>query len=260
MSDSATHAPGTFCWVDLATTDAGAAQDFYTRLFGWTAVDVPTDQGVPYTMLLYQGRRVCALFPLGPDMGDHPRWQAYVSVDDADAAAETAVRLGGRVLMPPMEVMSAGRMAAIQDPTGAVFCLWQPGEHAGAELQNAPGSQCWLELQTGDTARAEGFYKGLFGWTARTSESVTQGQYQIFVGAGHEVGGMMKIGDDWGPVPPNWTVYFCVQDCDATVAESERLGGRTLFPAMEIDNVGRFAYLQDPQGAVFAVIQPAYAS
>ena len=260
MSDTVTHAPGTFCWVDLATTDAGAAQDFYTRLFGWTAEDVPTDQGVPYTMLHNQGRHVCALFPLGPDMGDQPRWQAYVSVEDADSAVESAAALGGRVLMPPMDVMNAGRMAAIKDPTGAVFCLWQPGEHAGAELQNAPGSQCWLELQTGDTARAEGFYNGLFGWTAKVSQSVMEGQYQSFVSAGREVAGMMEIGDDWGPVPPNWAVYFCVEDCDACVAEAERLGGKTLFPAMTIPDVGRFAFLQDTEGAGFAVIQLSCAS
>lgn len=258
MPETLNHAPGTFCWVDLATTDAGAARDFYSQLFGWTAVDVPIDQGVPYTMLLKDGKQVCALFPLGPDMGDHPRWQAYVSVADADAVVDTAVALGGRVLMPPMDMMQAGRLAAIQDPTGAAVCLWQAGDHAGAELQNEPGAQCWLELETNDKALAARFYGGLFGWTAKASQSLMEGKYDIFSCAGREVGGMLKIEEDWGLVLPNWAVYFGVENCDAAVAEAQRLGGQALFPAMEVANVGRFAFLRDPQGAVFAVIQLAH--
>lgn len=259
MPATQNHAPGTFCWVDLATTDARAARDFYTTLFGWTAVDVPTDQGVPYTMLLKDKKRVCALFPLAPDMGDQPRWQSYVSVADADAAADSAAALGGRVLMAPMDVMQAGRMAVVQDPTGAVVCLWQAGEHRGAELQNEPGAQCWLELQTNDPELAARFYSSLFGWTTKVSHSVMEGKYEIFVNADQEIGGMLKIEAAWGPVPPNWAVYFSVDNCDAAVADAERLGGKALFPAMDVENVGRFAFLQDPLGAVFAVIQLGHA-
>ena len=71
----------------------------------------------------------------------------------------------------------------------------------------------------------------------------------------------MAIGADWGRVgpgwdrgPANWSTYFGVADCDAAVAAAQGAGGRLLAPAMEIAGVGRFAFLQDPQGAVFAVI------
>ena len=90
-------------------------------------------------------------------------------------------------------------------------------------------------------------------------EGFMDGAYKIFVLDGREVGGMLAIGDDWGPVPPNWTIYFGVRDCDATVAKVEWLGGLVLAPAMEVEGVGRFAHLQDPQGAVFAVIAHAQA-
>lgn len=258
MSEITRHPAGAFCWVDLATTDTAGAKAFYTKLFGWSACDLPTDQGMPYTMLTKGGKNVCALFPLGPDMGGIPRWQGYIAVADVDAAANAAAQMGGRVPMAPMDVMQAGRMAVIQDPTGATVCLWQAEEHAGAELLNEPGAQCWLELQTTDKSLAARFYGGLFGWTTKVSESMPDGRYEIFVNAGQQVGGMLEIEDAWGPVPPNWSVYFGVENCDRAVAEAKRLGGKDLFPVTEVDNVGRFAFLQDPQGAVFAVIELAH--
>jgi len=257
MPEMTYYPSGTFCWVDLATTDTMAAKNFYTSLFGWTAEDLQTDQGPPYTMLCKDGKQVCALFPLAPDMGEQPRWQAYISVDNVDTTVASAAALGGRVIMPPMDVMQAGRMAAILDPTGASVYLWQPVEHAGAQLLNEPGAQCWLELQTKDTESAAHFYGGLLGWTTRASESVMEARYEVFAKNDKDLGGMMEIQADWGPVPPNWKVYFGVEDCDATLARTLELGGQVLFPAMEIENIGRFAFLQDPQGAVFAVIQVA---
>jgi predicted enzyme related to lactoylglutathione lyase len=258
MAEITSHPSGTFCWVDLATTDTDGAKAFYTELFGWDAEDVTTDQGSPYTMLLNSGRRVCALFPLAPDMGDNARWQSYISVADANAAADSAVAMGGKLTMPPMDVTRAGRLAVIEDPTGAAVGLWQAREHAGADLLNEPGAQCWLELQTRDKDRAAEFYGGLMGWTRRVSRSVMDGRYEIFVSDGKEVGGMLQIEQNWGPVAPNWSVYFGVEDCDGAVAEAVRLGGKALFPAMDVENVGRFAFLQDPQGAVFAVIELAH--
>lgn len=259
MAEITTYRHATFCWADLATTDADGAKAFYTGLFGWEAVDEPTEEaGIPYTMLTKDGKEVCALYAMGPDAGGTPpHWRCYVKVDDIDATAEAVTRHGGSVLMPPMDVMDAGRMAIIQDPTGAVLGLWQPDRHPGAALWNEPGAMCWTELLTRDLARAEGFFQGVLGWTTRTSESVAGGKYQILLLGDEEVGGMMEIEPEWGEMVSNWTLYFAVPDCDGTIAAAERAGGSLLFPAMEIADVGRFAYLQDPQGAVFAIIQMA---
>jgi predicted enzyme related to lactoylglutathione lyase len=259
MIEMTRYAPGSFCWADLATNDPDSAKAFYAGLFGWEAVDSPTDAGVPYTMLLTDGRPVGALYAMGPDhAGAPPHWQNYVSVEDVDAAVAAVQDHGGTVLMAPVDIMDSGRMAMVQDPSGAVLGLWQGKRHLGAGLWNQPGAICWNELLTRDLARAERFFADLFGWTAKTNPSVMEGKYHILVNAGQDVGGMMQIGPDWGPMPPNWTVYFGVGDCDGTIAEAERRGGRLMFPAVEISNVGRFAYLQDSQGAVFAVIQQAH--
>jgi predicted enzyme related to lactoylglutathione lyase len=256
MPEMKSHQPGSFCWADLATNDTDGAKTFYSSLFGWDAVDTPTDVGVPYTMLLKGGKPVCALYAMAPSQtGLPPHWQSYVSVEDVDTAAAAFPTHGGSVLMPPMDIMESGRMSMVQDPTGAVLGLWQAKQHLGAELWNQPGAICWNELLTRDMGQAERFFADQFGWTIKTSQSVMEGKYCIFVNAGQEVGGMMQIEPEWGPMPSNWTIYFGVDDCDGTIAEAERRGGKLLFPPMEIENVGRFAYLQDSFGAVFAVIQ-----
>jgi predicted enzyme related to lactoylglutathione lyase len=259
MTDTPLHAPGTFCWVDLATTDTGAAKGFYTAVFGWTAADLPTDLGPPYTIFSLDAKGVCGMYPLGPEQGEHPFWLSYVCVADLDATVAAAQALGGEVAMPPMDVMEEGRLAVIRDPTGAHLGLWQPRRHLGAALTNAPGAPSWNELQTRDLAAAAAFYQGLFGWTLKSASNFLDGAYKLFVRDGREVGGMLAIGEDWGPVPPNWSIYFGVRDCDAEVAKCEWLGGKVLAPAMEIAGVGRFAHLADAQGAVFAVIAHAKA-
>jgi len=256
MSEMNSHQAGSFCWADLATRDTEGAKSFYAAIFGWESLDMPTDVGVPYTMLLKDGKQVGALYPMGPDQGGAPsHWRSYVAVEDADATATAVTNRGGNVLMPPMDVMDAGRMSMIQDPTGAVLGLWQPRQHPGAQFWNQPGAICWNELLTRDPERAERFFGELFGWTTRTNPNLMEGQYRILLNAGAQIGGIFRIKPEWGDMPPNWTVYFGTDDCDEAIAETRRRGGNLLFPAMEIENVGRFAYLQDPQGALFAIIQ-----
>jgi uncharacterized protein len=257
MTDTPHQAPATFCWVDLSTTDQDAAKGFYTAVFGWTTEDVPSAMGPAYTLFSQDAKVVSGAYPLAPDQGDHPFWLGYVCVADLEATLARAQSLGAQVACPPMDIMDKGRLALFQDPTGAFLGLWQPLQHRGFALFNAPGAASWFELQTRDTAAAAAFYQGLFGWTVRPFAGYLDGAYQILVLDGREVGGMVAIGADWGQVPPNWSVYFGVRDCDATVAKTEWLGGKVLCPAMAVAGVGRFAHLQDPQGAVFAVIARA---
>jgi predicted enzyme related to lactoylglutathione lyase len=248
------HEPGTFCWVELATSDGPAAKKFYTSLFGWSVVDNPMDVGV-YTMLQKNGKDVGALYEMGPQQkGMPPNWGSYVCVENANDAAAHAKELGATVMMEPFDVMEHGRMAVIQDPTGAVFSLWEPKSHIGARVFAEPSSFCWNELYTTDPAKAEAFYSGLFGWT-KDLRHLDYGDYVIFKNGGQMAGGMMQIQKDWGPIPPHWLVYFAVDDCDKAVEKAKGLGAEVTWPPMDIPEVGRFSMLKDPQGAAFAVIK-----
>jgi len=253
MAEVTRHEPGSFCWPELATSDTVGAKRFYSGVFGWAANDVPAGPEMTYTMLQLEGRDAGALYEMEKaqrEQGIPPHWNTYVSVESAEEAVKKAKMLGGTVIAEPFDVMDAGRMAILQDPAGAVFCVWQAKGNIGARVINEPGALCWSELDTNDTGAAGRFYTQLFGWTAKESPEYTE-----FHRGGTPIGGMMRIPKEWGEVPPNWLPYFAVTDCDATAATAGELGGSAMVPPTDIPDVGRFAVLRDPQGAVFAVVK-----
>jgi predicted enzyme related to lactoylglutathione lyase len=258
MSDVNEYAPGTFCWVELATSDTAGAKRFYTELLGWQTEDTPAGP-TTYTMLRLRGKELGGLYALGPDQkaqGVPPNWLSYVAVKSADEAAGKITAAGGKILQPPFDVMEHGRMAVAQDPTGAHFAVWQGKQTIGARVVAEPGARCWDELWTKDTQAAGRFYASVFGWTTHEQEMASgSGTYTVFKLGEVPVCGMGAIPSDWGAVPPHWLVYFAVDDCDARVARARGLGAQVKLPPVDIPNVGRFATLQDPQGAAFAVIK-----
>lgn len=257
MGNLLKHSAGNFCWFELGTSDQNAAKEFYTKLFGWSFTDNPMGEGMgDYTMLKLDGKDVGALYQLGREMqGVPPHWATYVAVESADRTAARATELGGDVLAPPFDVSTHGRMTIIKDPTGATICVWEPKEHYGADLVGQPGSACWCELATRDTATAKAFFTALFGWDLKESQNPTM-EYTELINGGRPIGGMMPMqGDQWKGVPPHWLIYFMVDDCDATVKRATELGGKTIVTPTDIPNTGRFSIIQDPQGAVFAVIK-----
>jgi predicted enzyme related to lactoylglutathione lyase len=261
MPERTGYAHGVPSWVDLGTSDVEGAKAFYGAIFGWEAEDVPTDQGVPYTMLSKNGKVVAGLGPIPPDQaaaGMPPMWNSYVNVDSVDATVAKVTEAGGTVMMPAMDVMDSGRMAFIADPTGAAIGLWQAGTHTGAQLVNEHGTLFWNELMTDDTAAAGAFYTSVFGWRAEVSQ-MPDGPYTSFWAEGnvegHAAAGMM--GKPEGAEFPNyWGVYFAVDDVEATLGAVKDSGGQVLMPPMDVPEVGRFAVVQDPQGASFTVMTP----
>ena len=257
MTEIKKHEPGTFCWVELSTTDGEAAKKFYTGLFGWTPDDRPMGPGMVYTMLNLGSKNSGALYQMEPEkiaQGIPPHWMSYVSITSADETTAKAKELGATLLAGPFDVMTHGRMAVIQDPTGAVFSLWQPKDHPGAAVVNVPNSFCWNELMTTDTTKDGKFYSGLFGWS-RDKQNFGPLEYTMFKNEERSAGGMLKITPEMGPIPPNWLVYFAVDDCDAKTQKATELGASVMKAPDDIPGVGRFSILTDPQGAAFALIK-----
>jgi len=255
------HAPGTFCWPELMTLDQEAARKFYSTLFGWDSADSPMGDAGTYTIFKLGGRDVAALYTMDPNqraMGIPPHWNAYVSVENADAAAAKATSLGATVLMAPFDVMDHGRMAVIQDPQGAVFCVWQGMKTPGVGVLNEVGALVWTELSTPDTKAAAAFYTGLLPWTTEAWPGPME-YTQFKRGDGTAAGGMMTLTPEMkgAGVPPNWLSYFNVADCAATVEQAKSLGAKVMMGPHSVPSVGTIAIFVDPQGAAFAVIQPA---
>jgi len=245
--------PGTPCWVELATTDLDAAKKFYGDVLGWSDYETGGEETGFYTTPKIDGKRVCGMMGHDASAGVPPHWGTYVSVPDAEATAKKAKDLGATVLVEPMDVMDLGRMVVMMDPEGAAISAWQPKQHIGAEIHTEPGAWCWNELYSKDPDKAKEFYKGLFGWGSHSSTEPME--YTEFQVGDRTIGGMMKLTEQMGPMPPNWLVYFDVEDTPATIEKVNKAGGNVLMGPMQIDGVGNIAVIADPQGAVFAVIK-----
>ncbi|MCM0610797.1 MAG: VOC family protein [Ideonella sp. WA131b] len=116
-----------------------------------------------------------------------------------------------------------------------------------------PGAISWNELATTDPEAAGRFYGALFGWSIKHVDMGT-GAYHVASVGETQVGGIMSLPPDAGPMPPSWGCYVTVLSVEDTLAQCAALGGKTLVPAMDVPGVGRMAVLQDPQGAVFSVM------
>ncbi|MGW4481575.1 VOC family protein [Rhodococcus triatomae] len=242
---------GSPCWPELGTTDIAAATAFYGALLGWRPEDDPHPEAGGYTQQLLGDDPVAAVSPLYQD-GQPVAWTVSIAVADADAAVDKVTAAGGSVIAPPMDVFDLGRFAVIADPAGAVISLWQARTFSGAARLNEPGTLCWIELRTPDTAAAEAFYTEVFGWSVNAGDGYTQ-----FGVGGQDFGGMMAMGADFpAGVPPHWALYFGVDDVDASAAKATELGGAVHVPGTDIPGTGRFAILTDPQGGAFAIYTP----
>jgi predicted enzyme related to lactoylglutathione lyase len=254
MGERTRYEPGTFCWVGLATSDPGSAKAFYTGLFGWHPEDVEAGAAGTFTMLRHRSGEVAILYMQQPEAraaGALPHWTSYISVEDADSTAARADELGGAaVFRESFDVLDAGRVAAIRDPTGAIVSLWEPRARIGATLVNDVGALCWNELATTDVKAAKSFFGALLGWEYETGES----GYVSIKNAGRLNGGIREQTERERDSPPNWLPYFTVEGTDEAVQRAEHLGGRRLLPTTALPG-GRFAVVADPQGAAFAMFE-----
>lgn len=259
MAVRTSYQHGTPSWIDLSTTDIDAAKAFYGAIFGWRFEDNPTDQGGVYVMARKGDHAAAGMMQQQPEqaaMGIPPMWNTYVTVDDVGATVAAVEGAGGTVMMPPMQVMEAGSMAVIVDPSGAVVCLWQAGEHIGSEVVNEHGALCWNEVMTNDVPAAAAFYTQLFGWGTEDMDMGEMGTYTVFMLGEDGVAGGTGLPPVEG-VPPHWGTVFATDDCDATCAAITANGGTVMAGPFDVPEIGRTAACTDPTGAVFQIMQPA---
>lgn len=256
------HAPGSFCWFELATTDQDGAKRFYQTLFGWNVQDSPMGPNELYSMFTLGGADVGAAYTMRKeqrDQGVPPNWLVYVAVTDAELIAERAATLGGMVLSAAFKVGEFGRMAVLQDPTGAVFAVWEAKEHAGTGTTGrVENTMCWADLYTTDQDRAAAFYSDLFGWkmvSGRELLAASPGDYYHIANGRDLIGGIMPATSQNPEAPPHWLVYVAVPDCAGTEAHARSLGANVYASTFSVGAEGSVAILADPQGAVFGIHQ-----
>jgi predicted enzyme related to lactoylglutathione lyase len=242
-------------WVDLSARDPAAARDFYTALFGWTVEEISDPDG--YGLFKREGKEVGGISPLR-DMQQPTAWTMHVLVDSVDAAVQRVQKEGGTVRFQPTDIRGQGRVAVVEDPSGAVFGLWQPLRHQGWDVAGEPGTACWFELQSLDLEPAKDFYAHVFDWKSTKLELPSQG-YTTFGYHDNDAfaGGMQRPTARPQHLASFWQPYFAVSDLDEMAARAENLGATVLTPPQEAENVGRWVVLQDPQTAMFGLLRPS---
>jgi predicted enzyme related to lactoylglutathione lyase len=239
---------GAPCWIDLYSSDTERAKEFYGRLFGWTPLDPGPEYG-GYFIFTRGGKAVAGCMGNDGEQGIPDTWTIHLHSDDADRTVAAAREHGGQVYVEPMDVTQNGRFAMLGDPGGAGIGVWQPREVSGFEIRGEPGAAAWFELQTAAYDESVAFYRDVFGWEPHMAADEPGFRYTTLGEGDGMLAGIMASRETEG-----WSVYFEVEDADATAALAQELGG-TVVHAPEDTPYGRLATLLDPTGTRFKLIQ-----
>jgi uncharacterized protein len=252
MTNAATAIANKPAWVDLGTSDAAGAREFYSKVFGWDIHVSPDPQYGGYGRAQLDGKDVAGI---GPAMSpEQPTaWSVYIGTDDIDGLAKKVQAAGGRVLVPAFDVGDQGRMAVFTDTGGAAISAWQPNTMGGFEIQG-PNAFGWAELNARNVGESLAFYRDVFGWDPHTSDSPEM-PYTEFQVDGRSLAGATEMSSLAPAAMPNyWLVYFGVDDVDATTAKVVEAGGQQMLAPMDFPG-GRMSMVTDPQGGIFGLMR-----
>ncbi len=179
-------------------------------------------------------------------------WMTYLATADADATADKIKGASGQLVMEPMDVMDAGRMAVAMDPAGAVFGVWQARAFPGAQIVNEPGAMVWNEQLSHDLEASKAFYAAVFGY--EYGDMTDRVSYATFKVDGKDVGGIGGYHSGLpADTPATWRVYFSAADTDATTARAQANGGSVVWEPKDHPS-GRLSTVTDDQGALFSIL------
>ena len=249
---------GAPCWADLWTSDVEVAKRFYGDLFGWGSEEPDPQYGGYFTFTRNGVQIAGCMGDMGPDMKANNTWKPYLATDDAAKTAELAESNGAQIIAPGMQVGDLGVQSVLVDPGGATVGTWQPINFPGFTVIGEHGAPGWFELHTRDYKGALDFYRSVFGWETNVASDTDELRYTTFrsPAGGEDVGGVMDA-SAFRPegTPDEWSIYWQVDDCAATVAEVKRLGG-TAIQGPDDTPYGILALCADPTGAQFKLITP----
>jgi predicted enzyme related to lactoylglutathione lyase len=236
---------GRIVWHELQTADVDGARRFYGELLGWQ-IDVWKPEEADYPMIHVDGAAHGGFQRTHPDGGIPPHWVPYVRVDDADAVAAKARELGGSVRVEPLSVRDVGRLTFVVDGEGAEIAALTPGP----ERPRPEGVFGWDELLVEDVDTAKRVYTELFGWS--TAEAMEG--YTLFQAGEEQVAGLAAR-PNLMPAPA-WLTYLATDEIDGTLSRARELGATVVFPIRQTENVGRYAAIEDPGGAIVGLLEP----
>jgi predicted enzyme related to lactoylglutathione lyase len=263
--DNSPDQTGAFIWYELMTTDADGAKAFYDKVVGW---DIGQGEAA------YQGYRMInrkdggfagGVMPLTAEMQQHgarPTWLGYLYVPDVDQTIGKIETLGGKALMPAMDIPNVGRIAMVADPQGIPFYVMKPippanDPNAQSDVFSTTAEQRvgWNELMTSDPAAARKFYGDLFGWTSEEFMPMGEnGEYRFWARQGQTIG---AVCGEMGSGNSKWRFYIRVPSIAAAVDAVKAGGGQVFMGPHEVPGGDHIIIGNDPQGAEFALVGKA---
>ncbi|QDU66457.1 VOC family protein [Engelhardtia mirabilis] len=256
MSHSDDH--GRIIHHDLKTTDVGRSIAFFEALLGWKAVEVtPGGPESTHFQMRVGDRIACALMGLDADLGVPSHFVPYIACDDVDAVCARFASAGGEVRIGPMDLGEHGRWAVCSDLGEGLVSLWKGTDPPAPRDETAMpfGLFCWDELLSTDAARDAEFYAGVFDYDVKTMPT-PDGDYLVLERGGLMHAGVMQKPAE-APGPSTWLSYARVEDVDAMTEKARSLSAQVWVDPRDIPNIGRFAVMADPTGALFALFREA---
>lgn len=241
-----------FVWFEYLSDEAAAARRFYGEVLPWTVEEMEMGGDAPYPMIKVGDAGIGGFAPL-PRPGVEPHWVGYLAVDDVDAAAKKVVAGGGKALMDAFDVPTVGRMQPVADPEGGALFLFK-GAGDDAPAAEGPGSFHWNELWADDPEALAAFYQKALGLGGESMQ-MPEGPYCMLTAGGAPIAGI--LGKPAAGVPTHWMPYVAVDDADAAVKRAVSGGGEQIGDMHDVQGVGRFGIVKDPQGATLGLIKPA---
>jgi len=247
---------GSFCWAELEPAISLEQSVSITRLFAWTANDVPIGPNDFYTMFQLRGRDVAAAYTLRPRSkraGSTAPLDALCCDGHADSTSEKAAQLGGKVLASPFDVFDVGRMPLFRIRPGAVFAIWQAKRHHGTGVASEDRTFFGPISLPPIPKRPQNFTRNFLGWETEASKNDPAGYLHILNQAitSAEFRRYKKVRE----LPTGSSTIRFLESSPWQSTQSP-MGGRPISLHLQWPDTGKIAVLADPQGAVFGLFEP----
>jgi predicted enzyme related to lactoylglutathione lyase len=253
--------PGKIIWRDLLTNDPAASQRFYGELFGWEFESVGTASNLKsnssYTLIRHNGILIGGMIDTLAlnNRDDISQWIVLMSVDDIDVSVDAVTANGGKIIAPPTDLQSRGRLAVIRDAEGALIGLLETKDGDPRDSEPEVDGFLWDELWTSDVGSAGTFYNKVAGLTKDTvdvdGEPDTAPTYSLL-----KAGDKPRVGIMPNPLEgldPVWVSYIRVESPAAIASRVTGLGGRVIVEAQPRPLGGEVAFVAGPSGAGIAL-------
>lgn len=248
--------PAAIAWDELHSKDRDRAEAFYHTLFGWTSTPVEMSPDYSYHLLerAGNGQMFGGAHQQGPDEAGQPSfWLISLGTDDVDAVTAKASELGATVIMEPADIPGTGRFSLLGDPLGApVGVLSYSDGRAAPDRGEANGCIVWHELISSDPARSGAFYSALFGFDFRASDMEGVPASVFWHGDSMVADVLPKPTPS---APDAWIFYVAVENVQNTLELAVDAGGSVTAPPSTVPSIGILAWLADPTGALFGIVE-----